>query len=335
MAIRKVDPTNSPGTDFTTLAAWEDWAGAQASADPIADCYDGGNLGELYMQNWIATPTELEHPVVRSANGEGHGGSLTAGAYCEMSGSNGLYVYNVSPAEVIGMRVVNASPSTSFPVGLRAGTGQGGVTFDSCVVHFKAESSGNGGYMVYCGSSSASIPENVVQNCLLVSDRASSDEQASVFMQSSAGNTSRFMNNTCVSSATGYVQGFSRFIGLGAGSQTIVSNNIFLAAGGVLSVKIDAFSDGVVVVNENVTSDSVGSIPNKTSAECFSDSDNHDYTPLAGGPQVDAGDDLSAYFTTDLIGTTRPQGEAFDIGAIEFVPTDNTNKVLRTPPAIF
>lgn len=39
--------------------------------------------------------------------------------------------------------------------------------------------------------------------------------------------------------------------------------------------------------------------------------------PLPGSPAIDAGVDLSADFTTDLLGNPRPVGAGFDIGAIE------------------
>lgn len=42
----------------------------------------------------------------------------------------------------------------------------------------------------------------------------------------------------------------------------------------------------------------------------------------------DNGTDLSAYFTTDMLGVSRPQRSAWDIGAYEYVPGGDT-----TPPA--
>lgn len=50
----------------------------------------------------------------------------------------------------------------------------------------------------------------------------------------------------------------------------------------------------------------------------FEDSANDDYTPASGSDLVDAGDDLSAVMdAVDIIGTSRPQGSAWDIGAFE------------------
>lgn len=52
-------------------------------------------------------------------------------------------------------------------------------------------------------------------------------------------------------------------------------------------------------------------------ADPFEDSTNDDYRPAAGSVLIDAGVDLSVDFSTDIVGTTRPQGSAWDIGAFE------------------
>ena len=60
-----------------------------------------------------------------------------------------------------------------------------------------------------------------------------------------------------------------------------------------------------------------------TAAAIFADAANGDFRLLAGSPGIDQGVDLSADpsypFNTDIIGTTRPQGSAWDIGAFELI----------------
>ena len=50
--------------------------------------------------------------------------------------------------------------------------------------------------------------------------------------------------------------------------------------------------------------------------------------PSTNSPAIDAGTDLSAYFTTDIAGTARPQNSVYDIGAYELDGAPDT-----TPPA--
>lgn len=45
---------------------------------------------------------------------------------------------------------------------------------------------------------------------------------------------------------------------------------------------------------------------------------NNDYTEKISSPTIDAGISLSTYFTTDIVGISRPQGAAWDIGAYEY-----------------
>jgi hypothetical protein len=47
--------------------------------------------------------------------------------------------------------------------------------------------------------------------------------------------------------------------------------------------------------------------------------DGPSYKPLEGSPVIDAGVDLSSYFTTDKAGISRPQGAGWDLGAYEYV----------------
>lgn len=44
-----------------------------------------------------------------------------------------------------------------------------------------------------------------------------------------------------------------------------------------------------------------------------------DYSLQSGSPAVDAGADLSAVFTDDIMGVTRPESTAYDIGAFEYL----------------
>jgi hypothetical protein len=64
--------------------------------------------------------------------------------------------------------------------------------------------------------------------------------------------------------------------------------------------------------------------PNATEADdwaaAFTDYTNGDFSLKSGSPLIDAGTDLSAVMdSVDIIGTSRPQGDAWDVGAFEYV----------------
>ncbi len=75
--------------------------------------------------------------------------------------------------------------------------------------------------------------------------------------------------------------------------------------------------------SNNLSSDSTApgenSIHNVDPEDLFMDPDSLDLKVNPYSPAIDAGVDLSQYFTTDIESITRPQEDAWDIGAHEFV----------------
>ena len=60
-------------------------------------------------------------------------------------------------------------------------------------------------------------------------------------------------------------------------------------------------------------------------AAAFTDYANGDFSLVSGSPLIDAGTDLSAVMdSVDIIGTSRPQGDYWDIGAFEYVVSGGT-----------
>ena len=75
--------------------------------------------------------------------------------------------------------------------------------------------------------------------------------------------------------------------------------------------------------SNNISSDDTApgdnSLINQDPYAIFVDPDNGDFRLLSDSPAVNAGVNLSQYFLTDIVGTYRGQGGAWDIGAFEFV----------------
>ena len=73
----------------------------------------------------------------------------------------------------------------------------------------------------------------------------------------------------------------------------------------------------------NLAGDAPGANSLNSTTVNFADASGGDFRLLAGSPGIDQGVDLSSDpnfpFNTDIIGTVRPQGAAWDIGAFEYV----------------
>ena len=66
---------------------------------------------------------------------------------------------------------------------------------------------------------------------------------------------------------------------------------------------------------------------NETTNNLFKDSSNNDYSLKLSSVAYNAGYDLSSYFTNDLAGNSRPFGEYWDIGCLEFLSVFDRIKI--------
>lgn len=105
-------------------------------------------------------------------------------------------------------------------------------------------------------------------------------------------------------------------------SSVMFYNNIAIGSG-------TDFGINNIPMGYNISSDGTapgtGSLTNIDPYDLFWDYDNGDFSPKSGSPLIDAGTDLSASMDSlDIIGTERPQGDYWDIGAFEYVVSGGT-----------
>lgn len=142
MTIKTIKPAG--GGDYTTLAAWEDWADGQASADQWAECYSGGDLGEVTLAGWAATPTATLYPKIYTPLAERHQGKdNSTGAYINVDGTAVGIRVDVKYTRIEGIRLeLTVSKNAIEVYGPTAPT----CIVDSCLVIAKGTISTG-----YCG----------------------------------------------------------------------------------------------------------------------------------------------------------------------------------------
>jgi hypothetical protein len=88
---------------------------------------------------------------------------------------------------------------------------------------------------------------------------------------------------------------------------------------------IDSSLGGTALQNTSYVSQTTS----QATADGYTSANNYAPTQRTGAT-VDAGTNLSGYFTTDILGVSRPRGPAWDIGAYEYVQGPDTT--VPTPP---
>jgi len=81
-SIKTIKPAG--GGDFTTLATWESWAITDAATsghgDYWAECYDGGDMGDIQMNStWDTYTSPTQYPRIYTNKDQRHDGTITSG----------------------------------------------------------------------------------------------------------------------------------------------------------------------------------------------------------------------------------------------------------------
>jgi len=159
---------------------------------------------------------------------------------------------------------------------------QGG-TFENVIVRITHPAGGRG-----IGSASSTCRNYIARNCTAITEGADTGEDGTGFFTD------------------------------GSATYVLVTNCLSIADV-AYSATFDSASD--YNIGSDTTAPGANSIDNGVGAELFTDYSGGDYSLKSGSDAIDAGDDLSAYFTDDIVGTTRPQNSIYDIGAFEYVAT--------------
>ncbi len=195
------------------------------------------------------------------------------------------------------------------------GTGGRGVsatssgTVDNCIVEGTATT--NGTNVGIFGASATML----VRNCLIVQRASGADHVAAT-----GNGSSSFFNCTIVASDDLAVAPLSVFISGASGTVTVQNCSLFagdstkaLTAGSATFTFTTCFSDisGTAGVTQATYGNEFVNVNDAT----------RDYRLKAGAAEIDAGTTDATNAPTDIVGTARPQGTAYDVGAWE-LPND-------------
>tara|TARA_Y100001937_G_scaffold32893_1_gene46874 strand:+ start:19896 stop:21422 length:1527 start_codon:yes stop_codon:yes gene_type:complete len=322
--VKTIKPAG--GGDFTTLALWEDFADGQSSADQWAECYTGGNLGSVTLSGWSSTPDSNDYPKIYAANKEGHGIDFSSGAY--ISASTPISV-GVPYTRIDGIRVSGSSNSEKAINFLASGTSRD-CRVDNCLVH------GTFQYGIFIGQSSTGVSSsNYVTNNIIVIDGSANTTPTAIYAygtDASGGTTNMFIyHNSIYVRDQGTLNNFGiRFANVASCTLNItVENNIVIGAvdSGGSSITFCysqiAFHTGTKTFNYNVSSDSSADDFGGTNHQLqeraqnvFADAESNIFSLAKNSVVLDFGKTI-ADVTSDILGTSRPQGDAYDIGAVE------------------
>lgn len=244
--------------------------------------------------------------------------------------SRGFYSSSSSNVVVRQCLVDTVGGSGIYFAGVLGGTIQSNTINNIKGVHAN-------GITVYQNSSDVVVRENKVSNCLFMVafqeytnvafynnlfDCSGIDSKVNEWGHSGNGYC-RFINNTIVNHPTHYSLG----IGTSAGNAVAyyLRNNIIDGGGPLEDLGLTVDRDYNLFIGKsayNGPSDgwylATHDTYNTNTAAIFAGWSAGDYSLASSSPAIDAGQSMSAYISTDILGQSRPNGSGFDVGAYEF-----------------
>jgi hypothetical protein len=295
------------GGDYTTIAAWL----ASIPADLVSA--NQRHIGELYNETYTITAT---------IDISGH--TVDATRYIWLRANSAAK--HIGKAKVAGVYTGACIKTTSVEMIWPDDdyTRVSGLIFD------QASTSDLNIFSVASGGYGRRVFDNI-----LIRTAGSNTGKAVDWWASNVTNDNQFYNNIVYGEgsykfATGlniyrlYINNNTVYncttgIALGGTNASYHNNNIVM---GCTTCFSGTYAGSDYNMSSDATAPGAHSLINKTSSNQFVSltSGAEDLQLKAGADAINAGTDLSALgFSTDIIGTSRPQGAAWDIGASEYV----------------
>lgn len=307
------------GGDFTTLQAALDWvrSNVRKPTNAIVECYKGGDLGVAVVANsgWPNKPNSL---TIRAAAGEAHDGKVpTTGCYIKVpSGQVGLYfTYSWQITSLVQRISFVTTNNAHSAFGVQGDYGAKNITFDGLLCyHTGTNKTTHAAYFTGYDSEINCIVRNSI-----IYGGATTNYAVGIFVEAGfAGITTlRLYNNTMNRCRRG-----TRW----TMSSTPVQETIALTEVNDIAVSCrTGFVWGAtsVVSSNNLSSDATsddgggsGHKINKPASDQFVNVTS-DFNLKTTADAKDAGKSISS-FSADAVGKSRPQGSAWDMGALEF-----------------
>lgn len=334
--IKTVKPAG--GGDYTSLSSWEDAVEHESSAAQWAECYSGGNLGTVSVSgvDW-STPDSENYPKIYAATGNGHATSTSSGAYIEGSS---CITSSLEYLRLEGIRIKNDSTST-YAINFDSVGTSNGCRVDKCLIHGSFQN----GIRVSQTSGGSGGTSHIANNIIIIDgDDSNTARGIKVSATSVSVTTYCYIYNNSIyvtDENTTNAKYLISFLNLNPNTLNLtVENNICVGNSYSTSYKSEAFQSGTKTFNNNISSDSTAddfggseNQINKSSFHIWEDAseENFNLFNFTSGPTksysaaINSGKTL-AYVTDDILGSARPQGTAYDIGAIEAVFSGATTK---------
>jgi hypothetical protein len=319
--LSSADPvikTVGPGKDYETLQSWwTNWASLQTNSAQWAECYSGGDLGGLVIDNGSGTPKANEYFRIYAHHNERHGGRTdTPCAYLK-----GKIEIGEQYTRIEGLRI-DCSGETE------------GINQYDPISDFIADgnliySTNNTDYGIYLygGPGAGSIVTNIIIRNNIV--YGSNTMSYGIFITGAnylAGGHGVFQvyNNT-IHDAADYgimIEGQDAFEFFDDSDITIYATNNIITDSGTLDYYGDGYGIMTLSGGYNLSSDATGddwgatgSLTGKTASAQF-ENPVSDWNIKTNSNVYNAGTTLSTFFW-DSLRTPRPQFSTWDMGGIE------------------